>query len=279
MSAALKPNQTAIYYIAGDEIERLKASPHLEGFRARGVEVLLLPDPVDTFWVMSGVSFEGKPLKSVTQGAADLALIPRLEAAEAPPPHIAETVKQFLAFLKNTLGDEVAEVRASDRLTDSAVCLVAAEFRSRPGIGEDPGRCRAAHLGVEADPRGQSAPQARDSAGGARSGGAGLQGGRRASAVRRGAAPRRRPSERRQAVFRAAGARARTRRAVAIGLIPLWGMQNQKGHDLCRDHALIVFWRLAYSAGVRSTAVSAAGGVSCGANDGSIGGFVPLMRK
>ena len=126
-AAALKPNQTAIYYIAGDEIGRLKASPHLEGFRARGVEVLLLPDPVDTFWVMSGVSFEGKPLKSVTQGAADLALIPRLDAGEAAAPDIAEAVKQFLAFLKNTLGDEVAEVRASERLTDSAVCLVAAE--------------------------------------------------------------------------------------------------------------------------------------------------------
>jgi molecular chaperone HtpG len=125
--SALKPNQTAIYYITGDEIGRLKSSPHLEGFRARGVEVLLLPDPVDTFWVMSGVSFEGKPFKSVTQGAADLALIPRLDAAEAASPDIAEAVKQFLAFLKNTLGDQVAEVRASERLTDSAVCLVAAD--------------------------------------------------------------------------------------------------------------------------------------------------------
>ena len=72
--AALKTNQTAIYYLAGDDIERLKSSPHLEGFRARGIEVLLLADPVDTFWVMSGVSFDGKPFKSVTQGAADLAL-------------------------------------------------------------------------------------------------------------------------------------------------------------------------------------------------------------
>jgi molecular chaperone HtpG len=125
--AALKTNQTAIYYLAGDEIGRLKSSPHLEGFRARGIEVLLLPDPVDTFWVMPGVSFDGKPFKSVTQGAADLALIPRLDAEQAATPDIAETVKQFLAFLKSTLGDEVAEVRASERLTDSAVCLVAAE--------------------------------------------------------------------------------------------------------------------------------------------------------
>ncbi|MGC2591653.1 MAG: molecular chaperone HtpG [Xanthobacteraceae bacterium] len=123
--AALKPNQTAIYYIAGDDIARLKASPHLEGFRARGVEVLLLPDPVDTFWVMSGLGFDGKPFKSVTQGAPDLALIPLLDTAKEQPAEIAEAVKQFLVFLQGTLGDAVTQVRASDRLIDSAVCLVA----------------------------------------------------------------------------------------------------------------------------------------------------------
>ncbi len=126
--AALKPNQTAIYYLAGDNIARLRSSPHLEGFRARGVEVLLLPDPVDTFWVMPGVAFDGKPFKSVTQGAADLALIAPLDAKDDEAASgIAEAVKNFLVFLKSTLGDEVAEVRASDRLTDSAVCLVAPE--------------------------------------------------------------------------------------------------------------------------------------------------------
>ena len=65
--ASLKENQTAIYYLVGDEIARLDASPHLEGFRARGIEVLLLSDPVDSFWVTSA-NFEGKPFKSVTQG-------------------------------------------------------------------------------------------------------------------------------------------------------------------------------------------------------------------
>jgi molecular chaperone HtpG len=125
--AAFKPNQTAIYYLAGDDLARLKSSPHLEGFRARGIEVLLLADPVDSFWVMSAPSFDGKPLKSVTQGAADLAAIALLDAKEAPAPELADSVKQFLAFMKNTLGDTVAEVRASERLTDSAVCLVAAD--------------------------------------------------------------------------------------------------------------------------------------------------------
>jgi molecular chaperone HtpG len=122
---ALRPNQTAIYYIAGDDLARLKSSPHLEGFRARGIEVLLLTDPVDTFWVVPSAGFEGKPFKSVTQGAADLALIPNLDAAQAAAPAISEAVNAFLSFLKSALGDEVAEVRASDRLTDSAVCLVA----------------------------------------------------------------------------------------------------------------------------------------------------------
>jgi len=125
--SALRPNQTAIYYLAGDDIARLKSSPHLEGFRARGIEVLLLSDPVDSFWVVPSVGFDGKPFKSVTQGAADLALMPRLDAAQAAPPGIAEPVKNLLAFLKTTLGDAVAEVRASDRLTDSAVCLVASD--------------------------------------------------------------------------------------------------------------------------------------------------------
>jgi molecular chaperone HtpG len=124
--AAFKPNQTAVYYLAGDDIERLKSSPHLEGFRARGIEVLLLSDPVDSFWVMSAPSFDGKPLKSVTQGAADLAAIPLLDAKEAPA-LLQDSVKDFLVFMKNTLGDTVAEVRASERLTDSAVCLVAAD--------------------------------------------------------------------------------------------------------------------------------------------------------
>jgi molecular chaperone HtpG len=73
------------------------------------------------------VSFDGKPFKSVTQGAADLALIPLLDANEAPAPELADSVKKFLVFMQGTLGEAVAQVRASDRLTDSAVCLVAGE--------------------------------------------------------------------------------------------------------------------------------------------------------
>ena len=125
--ASLKENQTAIYYVAGDDIARLEASPHLEGFRARGVEVLLLTDPVDSFWVTSGASFEGKAFKSVTQGAADLTLIPRIDAKEEPPSQTDEAVTNFVAFIKETLGEAVSDVRTSDRLPDSRVCLVAPE--------------------------------------------------------------------------------------------------------------------------------------------------------
>ena len=155
--AALKTNQTAIYYLAGDDIERLKSSPHLEGFRARGIEVLLLPDPVDSFWVMPGMGFDGKPFKSVTQGAADLALIARLDAAAEPAPGADEAVTAFLGFVKSTLGEAVADVRASDRLTDSAVCLVAADSgpdRALERILAGAGRLNAASKPIlEVNPR------------------------------------------------------------------------------------------------------------------------------
>src|SRR5262249_53598675 len=90
-------------------------------------EVLLLADPIDSFWVTSAPSFEGKPFKSVTQGAADLALIPRLDAEDEGAPETDKAGADFLAFIKETLGEAVWEVRAADRLTDRAVCLVAPE--------------------------------------------------------------------------------------------------------------------------------------------------------
>ncbi|MBL0406999.1 molecular chaperone HtpG [Microvirga aerilata] len=124
---SLKENQTAIYYVTGTDLARLEASPQLEGFRARGIEVLLLPDPVDSFWVTAGVDYEGKPFKSVTQGAADLAQIPLTEAQENTGAPAPEAVTQFIQSVKATLGEAVADVRASERLTESAVCLVASE--------------------------------------------------------------------------------------------------------------------------------------------------------
>ena len=124
--ADLKANQTAIYYLTAEDAAKAKASPQLEGFRARGIEVLLLTDAVDSFWVRMALGFDGKPFKSVTQGAADLDLIP-LEN-EAPKSDADEgATATLIALIKQTLGDQVADVRKSARLTDSPVCLVASD--------------------------------------------------------------------------------------------------------------------------------------------------------
>ena len=125
--AGLRENQTAIFYLTGDDQKRLAASPQLEGFRARGVEVLLLSDAVDSFWVSTSAGFDGKPFKSVSQGAADIKSIALVEGAKAPEEATGE-VATLLAFFKQTLENEVEAVRPSDRLTDSVACLVAPEF-------------------------------------------------------------------------------------------------------------------------------------------------------
>jgi molecular chaperone HtpG len=124
----LRPNQTAIYYLLGADASRLAASPHLEGYRARGIEVLLLPDPVDAFWVATAAGFDGKPFKSITQGAADIAAVPLAEPAKEPTDSGSSAAfATLLAFVKQTLSSEVADVRASDRLSESPACLIAAE--------------------------------------------------------------------------------------------------------------------------------------------------------
>jgi len=120
----MKPGQQAIYFLAGDDRAALAASPQLEGFAARGVEVLLLTDPVDAFWPERLSSFNDKPLRSVTQGAADLSLLPPPEAdANAAP---AVDVTALVPALKAALGEAVDDVRPTDRLTSSAAVLTAA---------------------------------------------------------------------------------------------------------------------------------------------------------
>ncbi len=127
--ADLRPNQTAIYYLVGDDLARLKSSPQLEGFRARGIEVLLLPDAVDAFWVQNAAGFDGKPFKSVTQGAADIKSVPLAEGREEPKSEdVGPKLATLLAFMKQTLAESVEDVRASDRLSESPACLIAPEF-------------------------------------------------------------------------------------------------------------------------------------------------------
>ncbi len=123
----MKSEQSVIYYLAGGNLEQLKASPQLEGFRARGIEVLLLTDSIDSFWTMNAPEFEGKAFRSVTQGAADLSQFPKLDGQSVASPEASAEEVAFVEFAKKTLADHVADVRASDRLTESAVCLVAPE--------------------------------------------------------------------------------------------------------------------------------------------------------
>lgn len=126
--AALRPNQTAIYYLLGEDVKRLQASPQLEGFRSRGIEVLLLSDPIDAFWVSNSLGYDGKPFKSVSQGAADIKSIAPEEGKELPPsePPSAHLASLF-ALMKQQLEEVVADVRASDRLSESPACLIAQE--------------------------------------------------------------------------------------------------------------------------------------------------------
>ena len=74
----MRPGQTEIYYLAGESLDRLKASPQLEAAAARGVEVLLLADPVDSFWTSLPLNFEDKTLRSLSQGEVDLSAVPLL---------------------------------------------------------------------------------------------------------------------------------------------------------------------------------------------------------
>jgi molecular chaperone HtpG len=123
--ADIKPNQTEIYFLSGDSIERLKSNPKLESAVARGIEVLLLTDPVDAFWTSARLDFEGKPLKSLSQGDIDFSLIPLLDDSKKDEPKTETDEADIIAAIKLNLGDRVSDVRASQRLTSSASCLVA----------------------------------------------------------------------------------------------------------------------------------------------------------
>ena len=130
----MSDGQDAIFYIAGEDAEAIAQSPQLEGFKAKSVEVLLLTDPVDEFWISSVGTFEEKAFKSATRGGADLSAIGKDESdTNAKSKDGKKTgsgsnkakVEPLIAAFKVALGDKVKDVRASERLTDSPVCLVA----------------------------------------------------------------------------------------------------------------------------------------------------------
>src|SRR6202158_1270420 len=123
--ADLKPNQTEVYFLVGDSIERLKSNPRLESAAARGIGVLRLTDPVDAFWTSAPLDFEGKPLKSLSQGDLNFDLVPLLDESAKDKPEAGADDATPIATIKASLGERVSDVRVSARLTTSASCLVA----------------------------------------------------------------------------------------------------------------------------------------------------------
>jgi molecular chaperone HtpG len=118
--ARMKEGQEALYYLSAEESAGL-ASPQLEGYRSRGLEVLLMSDPVDDFWLQMIDALDGKPLHSITRSSEDLS---KFEPAQTPAQPAADATL-LIAAMKTALGEAVKDVRVSNRLTDSAVCLVA----------------------------------------------------------------------------------------------------------------------------------------------------------
>ena len=124
----MKKGQNTIYYLSGEDKEKLSQSPHLEGFRAKGVEVLYMTDPVDEFWLPSVGKYSEKSFQSITRGSADLDKIKSKNADKKDKKdEKKENIDKLIASLKVVLGKEVKDIKSSERLTDSAVCLVAGE--------------------------------------------------------------------------------------------------------------------------------------------------------
>ena len=130
----MKDGQEQIFYATGQSREQLLKSPHLEAFKAKGYEVLLLTDPVDEIWVGSVTEFDGKPLQSVAKGEVDL------DSDDEKAAHAAEREEQqrdfadLFTWLKEVLGEYVKEVRLSTRLTESPACLITDAFGITPSL-------------------------------------------------------------------------------------------------------------------------------------------------
>ncbi|MFD4291874.1 molecular chaperone HtpG [Rhodococcus sp. NPDC058505] len=129
----MKDGQKQIYFAAGESRQLLENSPHLEAFKAKGLEVLLLTDPVDEVWASQVPEFEGLTFQSVAKGEVDL----DAEADGADDSAREEREKDFadlLTWLTDTLGDHVKSVRLSTRLTTSPACIVGDDFSMSPAL-------------------------------------------------------------------------------------------------------------------------------------------------
>jgi molecular chaperone HtpG len=122
--ARLKEGQEKIYYVTADSLKAARSSPHLEVFRKKGIEVLLLAERVDEWLVANLTEFEGKPLQSVAKGSLDLGKLED-EAEKKEQEKEADEYKELTAKVKSILGEQVKDVRITLRLTESPACLVA----------------------------------------------------------------------------------------------------------------------------------------------------------
>lgn len=133
----MKPGQEKIYFITADSYAAAKDSPLLEIFKKKGVEVLLLSDPVDYLFGTELHEFNGKPLQSVVKGAIDLSKVedePGTENQQEEPQPPANEIDALIERLKKSLGDQVADVRVTTRLTTSPACLVVGEYDIDPSL-------------------------------------------------------------------------------------------------------------------------------------------------
>jgi molecular chaperone HtpG len=130
----MKDGQRQIFYATGESRQQILNSPHLEAFKAKGYEVLLLTDAVDEIWLGTVTEFDGKPLQSVAKGEVDLDTEEEKTAHEAERKEREKDFADLLAWLKETLTEHVKEVRLSTRLTNSPACLITDAFGITPTL-------------------------------------------------------------------------------------------------------------------------------------------------
>ncbi|MFJ8199471.1 molecular chaperone HtpG [Streptomyces sp. NPDC096152] len=129
----MKEGQEDIYYLTGESRQSVENSPHMEAFRDRGIEVLLLTDPVDEVWVDAVGEYEGRRLRSVAKGEIDLGARPE-EPSGGEREKRAEEYAGLLGWLTERLADDVKEVRLSSRLTVSPACVVSDAHDLTPAL-------------------------------------------------------------------------------------------------------------------------------------------------
>ncbi|HAJ89913.1 MAG TPA: molecular chaperone HtpG [Rhodospirillaceae bacterium] len=123
----MKEGQDSIYYISGENADSLRNSPQIEGLKKRDLEVLIFSDTIDDFWLPIVMDFKGKKFVSVTKGAIDLSKFPVAGKQDGSEAVEVQARSSLISFLKIHLNEWVSDVRVSDRLTDSPVCLVASD--------------------------------------------------------------------------------------------------------------------------------------------------------